>query len=572
MKTTRKNIYRQIVTTALLIGGTFNLIAPVMAAGTKPGTAISNTATATYEDPNGTQLEATSNTVIITVAEVAGITNTSNGIVDTNGGSVQPNDVLTYNYVITNVGNDPTRIFIPSTATVSGPGTVSGPIQYSTNNGSTYASVDPGGIITDTIAVGGTVLVRVPVTVNSTARGNFISVVLGDTGANDNTAGTQNQPDAPDTALAREVRTVDNADGTIGETNGVPANGEREASAVQAVQVGALPGLVNGPNGSPEAVATTNNDDFTNKSAFIPAGTDPGTTYDPAPVSFINTVKNAATGDSLVISLLPTSPVDKASLPSGTLVTVSYLTASATYRYNGTAFEFQSGVGANPDLSLISATNPVDVGLIAPNGSVSYGVTVNLPSSAQLVGYGVPITAFQDLNNDGQIAFTDADADAVYDPGEETQPANTTIDRLYTGYLKLTKESRLIQGDGPIVSTTNGSFSTTPKSPAPGNIVEYRITYTNISSVPVGTNNVTLSANRIVIVEDGTSGTNNWAKDNDNNGRIDTDHVVDSAQDSGGTVATTPGNTASATRYVDSVNAPLAPNASGSFIFQRKVN
>lgn len=521
----------------------------------------------------GTQLEATSNTVIITVAEVAGITNTATGITDVNAGSIQPNDVLNYNYVITNVGNDPTRIFIPSTATVSGPGTVSGPIQYSIDGGTTYTNVASGGTTTGSIAVGGTVRVRVPVTVSSTARsGSFISVVLGDTGANDNSAGTQNQPDAPDTALAREVRTVDNADGTADETTGAPANGEREASAVQATQIGTQPGLVNGPSGTAEATATTNNDDFTNKSAFIPVNTDPGTAYDPAAVTFTNTVKNASTGDPIVISLLPTSPSDRASLPTGTLVTLTYGTSSATYRYDGTSFIFQSGTGSASDGAVISATNPVDVGTVGPNASVNYTVSVDLPSSAQLVGYGVPITAFQDLDNNGLIAFADIDADAVYDPGEEEQPANTTIDRLYTGYLKLTKESRLLQGDGPVVSTSDGSFSITPKSPAPGNIVEYRITYTNVSTVPTGTNNVILSANKIVITEDGTAGTNNWARDNDANGQIDTSHVIDSAIDAGGSVAITPGNTVDATRYVDTVTSPLAPNASGTFIFQRKVN
>jgi len=577
MKKTRTNIYRQIITIALLIGGTFNLVAPVMAAGTKPGTSISNTATATYDDdadPNNGTFNATSNTVVITVAEVAGITNVGSGSVDENGGSVQPGDVLNYNYTITNVGNDPTQIFIPSTVTISGPGT-SGAIQYSTDGGRTYTNVAAGGATTGSIAVGSTVLVRVPVTVSSAARsGNFISVVLGDTGANDNSAGTQNQPDAPDTALAREVRTVDNADGTTGETLGAPANGEREASALQAIQVGSLPGLVSGPNGAPEAIATTNNDDFTNKSAVIPAGTNPGTAYDPAAVSFINTVRNASTGDSVVVSLLPTSPIDKASLPVDTLVTITYGGATAIYRYNGTSFEFrQNGsAGNSSDGNPISATNPVDVGLLAPNASVNYTVSVDLPSSAQLVGYGVPITAFQDLNNDGQIAFTDTDADNVYDPGEETQPANTTIDRVYTGYLRLTKESRLLQGDGSAVSTTDGSFSINPKSPAPGNIIEYRITYTNISSIPVGTNNVTISASRIVITEDGTAGTNNWARDNDSDGRLDTSNVVGSARDAGGSVAITPGDTVDATSYVDTVTNSLAPNTSGTFIFQRKVN
>lgn len=591
MQSRKNRLFRQLLVTTLLIGGTFNLISPVMAAGTKPGTSISNTATATYEDPTGTKLEATSNTVVITVAEVAGITNVGTGVTDVNAGSIQPNDLLYYNYTITNVGNDPTTIFIPSTATVSGSGTVSGAIQYSTDGGKTYNNVPSGGTPTGSVDVGGTVLVRVPVTVNSNApSGNFISVILGDTGANDNSGGTQNQPDNNDSAnaaaQAKDVRTIDNSGTQNGDTSGTPANGEREASAVEAAQIGSLPSLVNGPDSKADAIASTNNDDFTNKSAFIPAGTDPGTAYNPDVVTFTNTVKNTSTESGIVVALLPTVPLDKTSLPTGTQVTLSLGGATATYRYTGTAFEFVSGTGNSATgeqattgtTAPISATNPTETAPLAAGGTASYTVTVDLPSSTQLVGYGVPITAFQDLNNDGLIGYTDSNADGTYSPGEETNPANTTIDRIYTGYLKLVKESRLLQGDGPTVSTADGTFSTAAKSPAPGNIVEYRITYTNVSTVPTGTNNITLSANKIVITENGTTGSNNWAKDNDGNGVIDTSNVKGSATDAKGSIAYSPsdqtGTTAATdvTQYVDTVTDPLAPNTSGTFTFQRKVN
>jgi hypothetical protein len=50
------------------------MVLPALSAGTAAGTNISNTATATYNDPNnpGTTLDAQSNTVTVTVAEVAG--------------------------------------------------------------------------------------------------------------------------------------------------------------------------------------------------------------------------------------------------------------------------------------------------------------------------------------------------------------------------------------------------------------------------------------------------------------------------------------------------------------------
>lgn len=51
MKKPRKNLYRQLLTTALLIGGTFQIASSVLAqtapTPTSANTAISNTATAT---------------------------------------------------------------------------------------------------------------------------------------------------------------------------------------------------------------------------------------------------------------------------------------------------------------------------------------------------------------------------------------------------------------------------------------------------------------------------------------------------------------------------------------------
>jgi len=85
MRTQTKRLYRQLLVAALLMGGTFNMTAPVLALGTAAGTGIVNRATATYEDPNnaGTTINATSNTVSITVAEVAGITVITKSVTDT---------------------------------------------------------------------------------------------------------------------------------------------------------------------------------------------------------------------------------------------------------------------------------------------------------------------------------------------------------------------------------------------------------------------------------------------------------------------------------------------------------
>jgi hypothetical protein len=123
-------------------------------------------------------------------------------------------------------------------------------------------------------------------------------------------------------------------------------------------------------------------------------------------------------------------------------------------------------------------------------------------------GYSVPIVAYVDSNTANTTAglngFKSTNSDA---------PFNIKIDRVYTGYLELLKLSRVVQGTGPAVVAGDELFtgSITPKNPAPGNILEYLLTYRNVSTPASGTSNVILNANDIVITEDGAAGTNNWA-------------------------------------------------------------
>ena len=87
-----------------------------------------------------------------------------------------------------------------------------------------------------------------------------------------------------------------------------------------------------------------------------------------------------------------------------------------------------------------------------------------------------------------------------------------------------------------------------------------------------------LNAKSVEITEDGTTGTNNWAKDNNNDTKIDTTHVSGQAIDTKGSIEyyTAPSTTAGAegegvTKYVDKVTDAVAPGAEGTFTFQRKV-
>jgi len=564
---TRWKYLRPLIATVLLVGGSFQIAKPILAQVVTPtptpaGTEISNTATATYEDPNtpGIPINATSNTVVIQIAEVAGITVTPAGVpTDVNGGTVQPGDIVNYDFTVTNVGNDPTTIFIPGTATVTNgtPGT----LQYSIDGGQTFTDVPAAGVTTDSIPVNGTVVVRVPVTVSLAATPNSqVSVVLGDTGPNDNSPATQNQPDATDTAGANEVRTIDNQGTTGGDASAnPPANGEREASAVQSVTVGALADIVNGPNGQAGALGPdgTTNTDFTNASTTVPPGTPPGTPIDPAPTTITNTIQNNSATDPALVSLLPTPPTDPASLPDGTLVTITVSpTETATYSYNpATGFIYVSGQGTSP-------TDPPELAPIPPGQPANYQVTIDLPANTpQLVGYPVPITAFIDNNGDG-----------LPTAGE---PANITIDRIFTGFLSLLKEARILAADATteLVPFTTDTALLSAQT-APGNIIEYRITYANVAPAVdlAATGSVNLTANNLVITENGTTNGNNWALDNNGDSLLDTINITGTAVDSrNGTIATTPaGDGPDVTQYVNTVG--LVPSGeTGTFIFRRRL-
>jgi len=94
--------------------------------------------------------------------------------------------------------------------------------------------------------------------------------------------------------------------------------------------------------------------------------------------------------------------------------------------------------------------------------------------------------------------------------------------------------------------------------PVPGAVITYTITYTNVSTSNGDANCVKLTANSLVITEDGLAAPNNWGTYTTNSG---------SPSDSGsGTVATV-----SATKYTDTV-ASVAPGASAVFTCKRSIN
>ena len=114
-KTFRQQVQKPILATALAAAGVFNMVSAVYAEGAPAGTNISNTATATYEDgnPDTAAINTTSNTVVVQVAEIAGLTAVVSPVDDVNGGAIENGDDLNYTFEVTNVGNAPTDVFIP---------------------------------------------------------------------------------------------------------------------------------------------------------------------------------------------------------------------------------------------------------------------------------------------------------------------------------------------------------------------------------------------------------------------------------------------------------------------------
>ena len=181
-------------------------------------------------------------------------------------------------------------------------------------------------------------------------------------------------------------------------------------------------------------------------------------------------------------------------------------------------------------------------------------------STDTLKGYPVPIRA-----------FVDANANGVFDAG---RPSNFTVDRVFTGYLKVTKMVRIVDTDGVSV-VQNYTATPTSTNLRPGRFLDYQITYANIATPAAGVGNVLLNAGSVAITEDGAASPNTWALDQDHNGVIDTSNVVGSAVDSGaqaaisffsGLPAITPaidqaGTTAATdvTKYLDTLSAPVAP-------------
>lgn len=271
-------------------------------------------------------------------------------------------------------------------------------------------------------------------------------------------------------------------------------------------------GVFIGPSGSPQANGPTDaNDDFTNKSvntgiATVAPG---GTTTASGTVVFTNTVQNTGNADDTYTLTAPT-------VPAGFTVEIS--------TNGGTSYTTVSG-GGNTTLA------------VAFGSSANILVRVTAPSGQTvLTGYNTIIRATSTIDN---------------------TKVNNTIDRLYTGFIRLDKSYDVANGTG-VGGATDA---------VPGAVITYTITYTNVSEAGTVSGSVGLTANNLVITENGTAGTNNWG--------TYTTRVVGQEFDYAGSSGTTAGSgtvaVVSPTVYTDTI-ATLAPGTVGRFVFKRTIN
>ncbi len=258
-----------------------------------------------------------------------------------------------------------------------------------------------------------------------------------------------------------------------------------------------------GPSGAPAAVGpTNNNDDYSNKAVNTGiAGVAPGgVTTASGQLVYVNTIQNTGNAND-------TFTIDAPTVPAGFTVEVS--------TNGGGSYTTVSGGGS-------------------VNLAISFGASANI---------NVRIT-----EPSGKTVLTGYDTIIRVTSGNTPASNNKTIDRLYTGFVRLDKTSS--------VSNSTGVGGAT--DPVPGAVITYNITYTNVSTSNGDANCVKLTASNLVITEDGLSAPNNWGTYTTNSG---------SPSDSGsGTVVTV-----SATKYTDTV-ASLAPGASAVFTFKRSIN
>jgi hypothetical protein len=259
-------------------------------------------------------------------------------------------------------------------------------------------------------------------------------------------------------------------------------------------------GVLLGPCSSAYAEGPTGtNDDFTNRNLGWAAPSSQVTAA-PASVVFRNTLENTGNIDDVF-------NVSVRSLPAGFRAEIS------------------TDFGAHY-ISFEASSSPAPIA-VSYRASVTFFLRITVPASLNLLnGFDTIIRATSTL-----------------DP----KVFNETIDRIYTGFVRIEVVWKTIDSTGRTVSEA-----------LPGNEMECEVSYENISN-KAGSGNEQLTATNLVISESGKRSPNNWG--------TTTDHIVGATDTHGGYIV---GDREGSTCLTDTINT-LAPGESGVFKFRRRI-
>jgi hypothetical protein len=255
-----------------------------------------------------------------------------------------------------------------------------------------------------------------------------------------------------------------------------------------------------GPCGVPGAMGPTGiNDDFTNRSistdiANLSSG---GVTTVPGTIVFRNTLQNTGAGDDVFLLSTPTRP---------------------------DGFKIEVSVDSGDNYVVLRTSNPSIAIPVAYRAAAIVLVRITAPAGLkQFTGF------------DTVISVTSIATPAA---------ANETIDRLYTGFIRLDRSVTVLKAGGTVAGQ--------------GSEIEFAVSYENVSTF-AGIGNSLLTAYNLVISENGNSAPNTWG--------ATTEHIVGAWDNQGGVIiGDRPGST-----YLTDIVTSLAPGQSGVFKFKRRV-
>lgn len=256
-----------------------------------------------------------------------------------------------------------------------------------------------------------------------------------------------------------------------------------------------------GPCGFPGAIGPTGiNDDFTNRSISTDMAnvSSSGVTAAPGTIVFRNTIQNTGGGDDVFLLSAPTTPH---------------------------GFKVEVSVDSGDNYVILGTSNPSIAIPVAYRAAAIVLVRINAPAGLKL--------------------FTGFDTVICVTSTATPTAANETIDRLYTGFIRLDRSATVLKpGGGAAV--------------AAGSEIEFTVSYENLSSSE-GVGNSLLTAYNLVISENGNSAPNTWG--------ATTEHIVGARDDRGGVIL---GDRPGSTSLTDIITS-LEPGQTGVFKFKRKV-